>query len=200
MQNPARFQVFVADPPWLFKDSLPGNGRGASSHYPCMTVEQLCRMPLPELLDPVNCVLFLWRVSSMQQEALDVMRAWGFGAPRSELVWHKRTVHGRRWFGMGRIFRLEHEVCLVGRRGRVPVRDKSVRSILATEQRDEYDLGDIDFEAQAGRHSEKPDESYDIIERLYAGPYCEMFARRQRSGWTCLGNEMQNPHSHLQMG
>jgi N6-adenosine-specific RNA methylase IME4 len=46
------------------------------------------------------------------------------------------------------------------------------------------------FEAPVGRHSEKPDESYELIERLAPGPYVELFARRKRPGWTCLGNEV----------
>ncbi len=25
---------------------------------------------------------------------------------------------------------------------------------------------------------------------LYAGPYLEIFARRHRPGWTCIGNEL----------
>ena len=29
----------------------------------------------------------------------------------------------------------------------------------------------------------------EIAERLYAGPYTEIFAGRQYPGWTCLGNE-----------
>lgn len=28
------------------------------------------------------------------------------------------------------------------------------------------------------------------IEQLFDGPYVELFARRQRSGWLCLGNEI----------
>jgi hypothetical protein len=39
-------------------------------------------------------------------------------------------------------------------------------------------------------HSQKPDEFYRIIERLYDGPYLELFARRARAGWTSFGNEL----------
>jgi N6-adenosine-specific RNA methylase IME4 len=41
-----------------------------------------------------------------------------------------------------------------------------------------------------GRHSQKPDEVQDRIERLIDGPYLELFARRRRAGWTCIGNEL----------
>jgi N6-adenosine-specific RNA methylase IME4 len=64
-------RVLVADCPWLFSDRLPGKGRGASKHYDCLTVEQLCAFPLPPLAD--DCALFFWRVASMQRAALDVI-------------------------------------------------------------------------------------------------------------------------------
>jgi hypothetical protein len=46
-----RYQVLVADCPWRFSDSLPGRGRGASKHYPCMSISDLCRFPLPPMAD-----------------------------------------------------------------------------------------------------------------------------------------------------
>lgn len=167
------FRVLCADPPWQFGDKLPGPGRGAEKHYPTMSVEELCAFPVPSLAD--DCVLFLWRVAAMQQEALDVMKAWGF-KQKTEVVWRKQTINGCRWFGMGRIFRAEHETCLVGTRGRPEVQDRSTRSV---------------FDATAGRHSAKPEGFYDIVEKLYKGPYAELFARRVRPGWACFGNEVE---------
>ena len=38
-------------------------------------------------------------------------------------------------------------------------------------------------------HSRKPDETYERIERLLAGPYLELFARRSRAGWDGLGQQ-----------
>jgi len=167
------FSVVLADPPWKFKDRLPGRGRGAAKHYRCLSASELCTFPLPRLAD--DCVLFLWRVASMQQEAIDVMSAWGF-ILKSEIVWRKQTCKGKRWFGMGRTVRGEHETCLIGTRGRPVRRSQSVRST---------------FEAPAGRHSEKPAGFYDTIETLYGGPYVELFARRPHAGWTSIGDEIR---------
>lgn len=172
-------KVLCADPAWPFKDKLPGRNRGAARNYKLMTVAQIMRMPLPDLAD--DCVLFLWRVAAMQQAALDVIYAWGFEPPQREVVWLKKTANGLRWFGMGRVVRAEHEVCLIATRGRPVVKNHSVRSAFVT-----------DFEglsAPVGRHSEKPEAFYAIVETLYDGPYAELFARRQRPGWTCLGDE-----------
>jgi len=168
--EPAR--VLVADPPWKFGDALPGAGRGAAKHYPCMPLSELVHFPLPPL--DRDCVLLLWRVSAMRMDALLLASAWGF-KPHSELVWRKLTRNGNPWFGMGRIVRGAHESCLIAVRGRPLVRSHSVRSV---------------FDAPVGAHSAKPDAFYELVERLYAGPYTELFARRQRAGWQCLGNQL----------
>ncbi len=166
-------RVLVADPPWPFGDKLPGAGRGATKHYKTMTIRDIEDFEYPALQR--DAVLFLWRVASMQEEALRVMRCWGF-TPKSELVWCKLTKNLRRHFGMGRYVRMEHEVCLIGVRGKCFPWDKGVRSV---------------FTAPVGEHSAKPDAFYEIVERLYpGGPFHELFARRRREGWTQEGDEL----------
>lgn len=170
------FRVLAADPPWAFGDKLPGTGRGAAKNYAVLSLEQICAYPLPPLAP--DALLFLWRVSSQVEEAYRVARAWGF-EPKTEIVWLKRTSTGKRWFGMGRYVRAEHETCIVARRGRPVVVAKNVRST---------------FEAPAGRHSEKPETFYrEIVERLTGGPYVELFGRRPRAGWTVIGDELRPP-------
>lgn len=174
------FRVLVADPAWKFSDNLPGKGRGAAKHYKTMSAIEICRMPLPPLHQ--DCVLFLWRVASMQQEALDVVKYWGFTPVKTELVWMKKTATGQRWFGMGRTLRAEHEICLIATHGKPQVKNHSTRTTFIT---------DVDgLSAKAGRHSEKPDKFYEIVEELFDGPRVELFARQQREGWTCLGDEL----------
>lgn len=179
---PRPFRVVVADPAWRFDDKLPGPGRGAEKHYATMSVDEICRLVLPPLHD--DCHLFLWRVAAMVEEAYDVARAWGF-TPKSEIVWRKLTVNGKRWFGMGNHVRMEHETAIIATRGRPKVVDRTTRSVFDA---DEPSL----FSAPAGEHSAKPDEFYAIVERLCAGPRVELFARRERPGWTCLGDQVPN--------
>ena len=168
--------VICADPPWKFSDKLTmsDTARGAEQQYPCMSVKELCAWQLPCAVAE-DAHLYLWRVSSMQREALDVGEAWGF-RPVSELVWLKRTSKGKRHFGMGRTVRLEHEVALIFKRGKgAPMLNHSTRST---------------FEAPTGRHSEKPDEFYEIIKSLHGGARVELFARKPRAGFTVYGNEI----------
>lgn len=166
------FQTIVADPPWQFGDKLPGANRGAGKNYSTLNVAELHGF-LEGLDLASDCRLFLWRVASMQQEALDVMKAWGFTL-KTEIVWQKLTSSGLPWFGMGRTVRASHETCLVGVRGKPPVLNRSTRSV---------------FSAPYTGHSRKPETFFDLVETLSPGPYVELFARRQRPGWVCLGDE-----------
>lgn len=186
VQNPpwlARpFRVLVADPPWQPDDQLPGTTRGAANQYPTLSTVQLCAarlFPIPLMMD--DAVLALWRLSSMQQDALDVVSAWGFTV-KTELVWVKLTVNGKKHFGMGRQVRAAHETCLIATRGRIRPKSRSVRSVFEAP---------VPTDSSGRRiHSAKPDAFFDIIERLYDGPYVELFSRRERSGWLALGNEI----------
>lgn len=192
-----RCEVLVADPPWAFRlgtSARPKKFRGTvDRHYPAMPVDAICRFPLPPLADDVT--LFLWRVAAMQREALAVLSAWGFSDPKGEIVWRKTTKNGKRHMGMGRRVRAEHETCLIATRGSPKVLDRSIRSVFEEEADDE--IGSI-FEAQRGRHSEKPDTLFEIVERLcgWAMPetHVELFARKPRPGWSTFGDELAQPH------
>src|SRR4051812_7317204 len=89
IQPARRFQVVVADPPWPFKDKLPGDGRGAQKHYRLMSMDDIKAYPVSVMVED-DALLFLWRVPAMGAEAYDVCRAWGF-QPKSELVWRKTS-------------------------------------------------------------------------------------------------------------
>lgn len=160
------YNTLVADPPWPSKDKLPWGGAGR--HYELMTLQQIKDFSPGVQLAP-DCRLFLWRIASMQKEALEVAEAWGFEV-KSEVVWKKLTSRGNRHFGMGRQVRMEHEVCLIATRGRPERLSASVRSV---------------FEAPVTKHSAKPDEFYRLVDELSPGPIVELFARRTWPGWTC---------------
>ena len=164
--------VLVADPPWTFGDTMPGPGRGAAKHYDMLSLNGIRDFPLPPLAP--DCYLLLWRVSAMVEDAYSVVRAWGF-VPKSEVVWNKKTRHGKEHFGMGHHVRASHETCIIAVRGKPKPKVRNVRSM---------------FDGVVGKHSAKPDEFYEFVEELCRGPYTELFARRQRKGWQCFGNEL----------
>jgi N6-adenosine-specific RNA methylase IME4 len=45
-----------------------------------------------------------------------------------------------------------------------------------------------------GSISDYPNEAYRRMERLYGGPYLELFARKPRESWKTWGNEVPSPH------
>lgn len=171
--------MLVADCPWRPGDKLPGKTRGAARQYKTLTVAELCAFELPPLAS--DCVLFLWRLAIMQEEALRVARAWGFNPTKGELVWRKMTPAGKEHFGMGRILRGAHESCIVATRGKPKP--------LHHSQRDTFSAP---VPRSGGRiiHSAKPDAFYEIVRNLFDGPRASLFERRLRDGFECFGDEL----------
>jgi N6-adenosine-specific RNA methylase IME4 len=197
-------RVLSADPPWPFKDHLPGPKRGAGKHYRCLSIKEICAYELPAIAD--DATLVMWRVSSMVEEAYQVVRAWDF-IPKSEIVWIKMKVcvpckgTGRKGsgslaicesclgegeheaFGMGHHGRGAHETVIIATRGRGATR------ISASERTTCKARMPVDAKGKA-IHSAKPPEFYAKIQRMYEGPYGELFARTHRAGWWAEGDEL----------
>jgi N6-adenosine-specific RNA methylase IME4 len=204
-----KYRLLLADCPWNFSDSLTMSEikRGAASVYNTLSVEDLKSLPVKDIAED-NSVLLLWCPSSLLQDGLDVMKAWGFRQTQTH-IWVKTKKLPLRdylkrfvsavlesgadggakvgWpdinevlaFGMGRLFRQTHELVLVGVRGKVynHLADKSQRSVHFF---------------PATKHSAKPDLLQDMLEKMFPGAEhqkIELFARRDKAGWTCAGLE-----------
>lgn len=164
-----QFGVILADPPWRFEPYSRDTGmdRAADNHYPTMEVEDIAALQVPAADD---CVLFLWATAPMIREALDTMAAWGFEY-KSQLVWVKDRI------GTGYWARNKHELLLIGTRGSVPAPAPGTQPESA-------------IIAPVSRHSEKPEEFYQVIETMFPNlPKIEMFSRQPRSGWHAWGAE-----------
>ncbi len=164
---PGKFSVLYADPPWRYRIPLSKSRDIDLNHYPTMELEEICELRVPAADD---CVLFLWTPSPMLQEGLEVMKSWGFRYA-SCAVWDKCKI------GMGRYFRQQHELLLLGVRGKpgTPAPEFREPSVIRWPR---------------GRHSAKPEIVYLLIEKMYSGPYLELFARPPfREGWAHWGNE-----------
>lgn len=110
----------------------------------------------------------------MLPQALATLNAWGFTF-KSAGAWAKQSPTGASWaFGPGYIYRSAAEFWLLGTIGRPAQRSRSIRNLIVAPRRE---------------HSRKPDEMHTDIEALFDGPYVELFARSQRPGWDCWGNE-----------
>jgi N6-adenosine-specific RNA methylase IME4 len=160
-----RFRTILADPPWSANQS---GDRGASQHYPLMTLRQITALPVSDLAED-NAHLFLWVTNSTLREGYDVAEAWGFTV-RSPLTWIKFRL------GLGIYLRNATEHLLFATRGNAPVNFRSQPTWINAPVQD---------------HSHKPEEQFAIIERISDGPYLELFARRRppsRANWSVWGN------------
>ena len=194
--------------------------RGAQANYDTMTMQEIRELPVEKACNPDGAVLCLWVPGSLLQEGLDTMKAWGFDHKQTYIwvktvkykfkrftKWIKKSIlkhpqiaydkfaYDRAIkavmtnlpnidlveelaFGMGRLFRQSHEICLIGTRGSVyaSLANKSQRSVCFAENL---------------RHSAKPDDLQESLEAMFPKTRkLELFARRLRPGWTCLGNEI----------
>ena len=163
------YPIVYVDPPWRYEYS-PTDNREIENHYPTMTLEEICLLPVAEIATP-DSVLFLWTTSPKLAESMQVIEAWGY-AYKTCMVWDKERM------GMGYYARQQHELLLIATRGAVPVPDPSNRppSVIRVRRDNE--------------HSTKPAEFYEVIERMYPDlPKIELFARGRRVGWSAWGNQ-----------
>jgi N6-adenosine-specific RNA methylase IME4 len=159
-------RCILADPPWQFRDKLDKT-RTLARHYETMRLAELAALPVWEIAED-DSVLLLWCPASMLWEGYTTLVSWGF-VYKTMLVWIKPRI------GMGHYFRTAHECLLLGVRGHPKVQYHSQPSWIM---------------APVQEHSHKPEEVYDILERMFPRPYVELFARKKRAGWRSWGKEV----------
>lgn len=170
-----KYGIVVADPPWAFSDKLTMSDvkRGAEANYSTLTMADIRNLPVQDLCAP-DALLALWVPSSLLEDGLGVMKAWGF-VQKQIYTWVKTTKSGGLAFGMGRQFRGTSEHALIGTCGRPKPASKSERNVELS-----LNMG----------HSIKPASLQERLEAMYPdASKLEMFARRERPGWDCVGNE-----------
>ncbi len=202
-----KFNIITADPPYSFSDVLAMSDvkRSAEANYDVLDIEAIKALRVKELAED-DSVLALWVPSSLLQEGLDTMKTWGFKQTQTH-IWVKIKIDPFKTikkalknlmvlrkpldlafddfnfqetlaFGMGRLFRQTHEVCLLGVRGKIydQLKNKSQRS--------------VHFDTNK-KHSAKPETLQNMLEVMFpnATEKLELFGRRARSNWVVLGNE-----------
>jgi len=170
------FGAILADPPWKYVTySERGQGRSASRHYEVMMFEEIATLPVRDVAAP-DAWLFLWVPGPHLPFGLQLIERWGFRYSGKAFAWAKQNPSGVGWhMGTGFTTRKNTEDCLLGRRGRPPIKAHDVRELIVSPRR---------------KHSQKPDEQYGRIERLVDGPYLELFARQPRPNWVAWGDEV----------
>lgn len=175
--TPGGFGAILADPPWHFQSWNNGRWKGDGKiftpardpEYATMSIEQIAAMPISDIAAK-DCILFMWGIWSMMPHTLHVIESWGFKYKTCAFNWTK--IGGR--IGLGYWTRQQSEYCLLATRGKPKRLHADVRQAILEPRRE---------------HSRKPDCTHERIERLVGGPYCELFGRQSRVGWSVFGNE-----------
>lgn len=187
------FTTIVADPPWQYRSSgshlrnsfdarpnsnqVESNTAGSHSRYGSLSLEGLKGIPVAEVA-ATDAHLYLWTTNSFLVEAHELMAAWGF-AQKTVLTWVKMRGDGSGPSArMGYYFRGATEHVLFGVRGRL--RLTTGKAVVPN----------VLFTPRVLKHSLKPQQFFELVERVSPGPYLEMFARQPRMGWSVWGDEV----------
>lgn len=184
-----KYKVIYADPAWQFSNKKTGGSMTSGSDHQyksIMSVDDLKALPVADLADD-DCLLVMWLVGSMPQEAIDLVKSWGFALKNMNgFVWNKLTQTGKPYFGMGFYTRAGSESCIIATKGKFKPASRSVRAVFNAEAQ-------IQFEAKVTVHSEKPKQVRDLIVELAGDvPRIELFSRHVVEGWDRWGNEVIN--------
>ena len=127
-----KYQIIYADPPWRY-DFSRSKSRQIENQYETMSLEEIKSLQIP--IDK-NAVLYLWATAPKLLLALEVIEAWGF-TYKTHAIWDKEII------GMGYWFRGQHELLLVGVKGKMspPLQKLRKSSVL---------------KVRRGQHSRKP--------------------------------------------
>lgn len=179
-----QYRALIVDAPWRYKRRQP-SGSSQADHYGWMTIEELCALgPMIQSHAAAQAVGFFWVTAPFLYYATDPTKgpdpyrfilACGF-LPKTGMVWHKRR------HNFGHYVAVRHEHVIIATRGScTPDRPTPmIDSVFSSEKA-----------PQEMEHSEKPEELRQHVERLYDGPYCEIFARRPVEGWATFGDDLR---------
>ena len=176
-----KFGIICVDPPWDYKGQTQHNGKegkdtgSALTHYSTMKTKDMIAefKPLIDEWAEEDCLIFMWATWPHLDQAIKLGEGWGFKYTHTSFIWDKMALNP----GFYTMTQTEPVLCF--KRGKIP---------QPRGTRNERQLVQIKRTA----HSEKPQEVYSRIERMFPTQNkMEMFARTRRPGWSAWGNEVE---------
>lgn len=177
-----QYSVILLDPPWPYERT---HGQGvATKQYNLMTWQDIGDLrPYLHAVAAQDCALLVWTTAPLLIEQSDIVRAWGFRYITKAFCWVKtKQPRNGIFHGIGSYTASNTEDVWLLSNG-TPRRKGSASQVIPTTETE-------GIVAPMGRHSRKPEAVQDRIELVFDGPYLEVFARRRRPGWTCIGGEL----------
>ena len=175
------YDLLYSDPPWIQQKGGPRKARPHQKReldYPTCSMDEIKQIHQTALTlcNDVHSV-FVWTIDKYLFETEQMMHELGYSL-HARLIWNKTN-------GVAPAFtvRFSHEYLLwFYRKGKMlkPCED----------QRGKYTTV---LTEPATRHSKKPLCAYEMIESMFPdAKKIELFARNERAGWDCWGNEVTN--------
>jgi N6-adenosine-specific RNA methylase IME4 len=142
-----------------------------------MSLAELQALPVATM-GAKDSILLLWTTRTYLELAMALIPAWGYRYKSIAVHWLKTTKNGSLRMGMGYGTRCCTEQLLLASRGKgVPRLRRDVLEVIYAPRR---------------LPSQKPVEAYELIEKMWPGPYLELFARNRRPGWQPWGDEVDS--------
>jgi len=171
-----KYEVIYADPPWAYDvDLSSGATRSPENNYPVMNLDELIKFgSRVREISADNCILYMWITAPKLNWMNDVLEAWGFEY-KTNLIWDKIKPN------MGHYSSVRHEILIIAGKGTCSPKTDGV--IIQS-------IDSVQSIEKTSRHSEKPEEFRQIIEKLYPNnKKIELFARKKVDGWKVWGND-----------
>ena len=174
-----KYGIIYTDPPWK---QTKGNKRkcrpnqGKELDYQTLSMEEIKgihKQAITMCQEKHN--IFMWTIDKYLHETERMMKELGYEL-HARMIWDKEN-------GVAPAFtvRFSHEYLLwFYRKGKILMPCEDARGKFTTVLRE-----------PSTKHSKKPKCAYEMIENMF--PNCrklEMFARNERVGWDCWGNEI----------
>lgn len=168
-----KYNIIYADPPWKYQNSA--TRAAATNHYPTMSVDELCDLPIANEIAADDAVLLLWVTFPFLRDSFQIIDAWGFEYKTAAFVWVKTNKSGSLFLGIGNYFRSNAEICLFAKRGQgIKPLQCPINTYLHNRM----------------RHSQKPEMFKNLIVETFGDlPRIELFARGTSLGWSGWGFE-----------
>jgi N6-adenosine-specific RNA methylase IME4 len=171
-KNKIRYRTILIDPPW--PQTISGEWKkhkvAKKLPYKTMSVQKIKELPINNIAEE-GAHLWLWTTNQFVKEAYEVAAAWGFKV-LTVITWVKPSGCGN-WF----VSRTQH--CLFGYKNKCQFNKSRYKPTVF-------------YSNLPKKHSEKPEDFYELIESISDAPRLELFARKKRKGWNSWGDEIKS--------